>query len=229
MIHILSLETSTSVCSVALHQNGVLVSIKEIDVIGAHAERIMGLIDEVMSESRLSKNNLSAIAVSSGPGSYTGLRIGVSTAKGLAFGLNIPLIGVNTLKALSLSAIEQMTEKGVSIPLIDARRTEVYCQVFSEENEPLSDIHSEVLSENSFENYLRKGPVYFCGDGVAKTKTIILHPMAVYLSSQISANQIGKLAYLKFENEDFEDLAYFVPNYLKEFKVLHSKKNPFKR
>lgn len=229
MVLILSLETSTSVCSVALHQDGVLISLKEIDVIGAHAERVMGLIEEVISESGFLRKNLSAIAVSSGPGSYTGLRIGVSTAKGLSFGLNIPLIGINTLKALSLSAIEQMDEKGISIPLIDARRSEVYFQAFSEKNEPLCDIQSELLVDSSFENYLKQGPVYFIGDGVQKAREIVRHPNALFLSASISAKQVGELAFTKFQKEEFENLAYFVPNYLKEFKVLHSKKNPFKR
>lgn len=229
MALILSLETSTSVCSVALHRSGVLLSLSEIDVTGAHSERLMGLIEEVITEAGISIVDLSAVAVSSGPGSYTGLRIGVSAAKGLAFGWGVPLIGVETLGALAKAANGEMQGRGFAVPLIDARRDEVYCQVFDSENNFLSAIRAEILTENSFQNYLDQASVYFIGDGVEKTKEIIKHPNAEFLSLPISSKYVGELAFSKFQTSQFEDIAYFVPNYLKEFKVLKSKKNPFKR
>lgn len=222
---ILSIETSTSVCSVAIHEKGDLISLKELHESGAHSEKLIGLIDSVLSEAGVLYPELVAIAVSEGPGSYTGLRIGVSTAKGLAFALNKPLIGINTLQAIASSHTYNQGEIGIAV--LDARRMEVFSQVFGENLKEISAIESVILDEFSYQDFLERGKVYFSGDAVAKVKSVISHRNAVFLENlAVSASNLGGLAYEKFQSKSFEDIAYFVPNYLKEFKALHSKKNP---
>ena len=225
MVRILSIETSTSVCSVAVHLEGVLVSLFEINESGAHAEQLMGLIENVLDGAGISYSKLDAIAVSEGPGSYTGLRIGVSTAKGLAFGLSKPLIAVNTLQALASASPAKPGE--LIIPVLDARRMEVYREVFNWEGISVNELRSEVLAEDSFQNFLEKGKIYFLGDAVEKVKSVIRNPNAVFLEDlTVSAKHMGLISYEKFLRAEFADIAYFVPNYLKEFKALQSKKNP---
>lgn len=225
MAIILSIETSTLICSVALHKNGELLGLREIVETGAHAQKLMDLIDSVLTEQKLEIKVLSGIAVSEGPGSYTGLRIGVSTAKGLAFSGDLPLIGVGALKALALGASRQIESPGVIIAMLDARRMEVYREIFDSDLNIISAIEAEIIDESSFQSLLDKGKVYFVGDAVEKVSQVISHPNANFLRIAVSADLIGKEAYVKYQNQEFEDLAYFVPNYLKEFKALHSKKN----
>jgi tRNA threonylcarbamoyladenosine biosynthesis protein TsaB len=225
MANILSIETSTSICSVAVHDSGILLSLAEITEPGAHAERLMQLGLDVVEKAGLALANLDAIAVSEGPGSYTGLRIGVSTAKGLAFGLNLPLISINTLQALA-SAVNP-EEGALIIPVLDARRMEVYREVFDSNINSVSKLDSEILVEGAFQNFLEKGRVYFIGDALEKVKTVVSSENAQFVSDlTFSAAHLGRLAWGKFQNQDFADIAYFVPNYLKEFKALQSKKNP---
>lgn len=225
MAIILSIETSTSICSVALHKNGDLLGLREIEETGAHAQKLMGLIDSLLVEQKLEIKELSAIAVSEGPGSYTGLRIGVSTAKGLAFSGSLPLIGVGALKALALGAKHQVDHQGLIVSMLDARRMEVYREIFDSDLNIINPIDAEIIDENSFQNQLEKGKVSFVGDAVDKVSQVISHPNANFLRIAVSADLIGKEAFVKYQNQEFEDLAYFVPNYLKEFKALHSKKN----
>lgn len=225
MARILSIETSTSVCSVAVHDSGELLSICEIIESGAHAERLMQLVLDAVGKAKLELSDLDAISVSEGPGSYTGLRIGVSTAKGLAFGLNLPLISINTLQALASAVVAE--EGTLIIPVLDARRMEIYREVFDSNLNSVSRLDSEILEEGAFENFLKKGRVYFVGDGLEKLKPVVSSENATFLTDlTFSATHLGKLAWVKFQKQDFADLAYFVPNYLKEFKALHSKKNP---
>ena len=222
---ILSIETSTTICSVAVHQDGELISLKELNESGAHSEKLMGMIDSVLLEVNLEYAQLDAIAVSQGPGSYTGLRIGVSTAKGLAYALGKPLIGINTLQAIASSRVYEKGEIGIAV--IDARRMEVYSQAFGQNLIELSPIESIILEDDAYSSYLNSYKVYFSGDGIEKVKNVINHENAMFLKdSSLSAKHLGKLAFEKFTRSDFEDIAYFVPNYLKEFKALHSKKNP---
>lgn len=224
MAKILSIETSTSICSVAIHEDGDLVSLEELDEAGAHSEKLIGLLDKAIYQSGLGYSTLDAIAVSEGPGSYTGLRIGVSTAKGLAFALNKPLIGVNTLKALA--SVRTYASGEIGIAILDARRMEVYSQIFGENLVELSPVESVILDENSYLGYLNKGKVYFIGDALVKTKSVVSHPNAVFLENlKISAKWLGGVAFEKYKFGMFEDIAYFVPNYLKEFKALVSSKN----
>lgn len=225
MANILSIETSTSVCSVAVHSGGVLQALCELSEGSAHAERLMLLVEEVVEKADIGFPDLDAIAVSEGPGSYTGLRIGVSTAKGLAFGLNKPLIGVNTLQALASSV--ELKEDELVIPVLDARRMEVYREVFDWRLESAAPLDAEVLSLDSFQNFLQSHRVYFLGDAVEKVESMVKSKNAVFLTGvTFSARHMGGLAFGKYQKAEFADLAYFVPNYLKEFKALHSKKNP---
>ena len=225
MVNILSIETSTSVCSVAVHADGELISLLEIEESGAHAEKLMLLIGDSIEKAGLHFKDMDAIAVSSGPGSYTGLRIGVSTAKGLAFGLGRPLIGVETLQALGSALV--LSEGDLVIPVLDARRMEVYMEVFDWKFNSEEELRSEILSEDSFQNFLKKGRVYFVGNAVEKLKTLVRNENAEFVTDlSFSAKHMGKISFEKFQKKDFVDIAYFVPNYLKEFKALHSKKNP---
>jgi tRNA threonylcarbamoyladenosine biosynthesis protein TsaB len=222
---ILSIETSTSVCSVAIHDRGELCFLLEINEPGAHAERLMLLIEEVIIKAGIEFADLKAVAVSEGPGSYTGLRIGVSTGKGLAYGLSIPLIGINTLHALA--SVVHLEEGEYVIPVLDARRMEVYREVFDKDLNSESELQPEILAENAFQDFLEKGNVYFIGDAVDKVKSVVKSENAKFITElTFSAKHMGRIAWKKFQKKEFTDLAYFVPNYLKEFKALHSKKNP---
>ncbi len=223
MAFILNIETSTKKCSVSISKNGKVIALQELNQENySHSEKLHLFIQKVIEDAGISISDLSAIAVSKGPGSYTGLRIGVSTAKGLCFALEIPLISVSTLQALALQVQE---EKGVIIPLLDARRMEVYSAVFSVENQQVREIKAEVIDENSFEEYLENQQVYFLGDGANKCKEIILHSNTNFIDDALpSAKEMAVLSYQKWQQKDFEDVAYFEPFYLKDFVVTRSKK-----
>ena len=227
MARILSIETSTSICSVAIHEQGELLGLAEIKETGAHAEKLLLLVDEVFEKAGLSFADLDAVAVSQGPGSYTGLRIGVSTAKGIAYALDIPLIGINTLQAMAAS--QRVAPGDYVVAVLDARRKEVYTQTFGDSQQELSPIEAVVLEEGVFASILEKGRVYFVGDGVEKVKEEVKSANAVFIADwaiSLSAKNMGVLAFNKYNRQELEDLAYFVPNYLKEFKALQSTKNP---
>jgi tRNA threonylcarbamoyladenosine biosynthesis protein TsaB len=227
MSFIVSIETATKVCSVALHENGNLCSIRELDAENAHSQNIIGFIDQVLKERELAIKDLSAVAVSAGPGSYTGLRIGVSVAKGLAFASKIPLISIGTLEALGSQVFSQAEVNSYVIPMIDARRMEVYGMVFNDKGETIVPAQPFLLEENPFQNLIDKGrPLYFLGDGSEKAKSKINSSKAIFLPNLNSANAIGELAFKKFSKKEFVELAYFEPNYLKEYRVLTSTKNP---
>ncbi|MCS5491995.1 tRNA (adenosine(37)-N6)-threonylcarbamoyltransferase complex dimerization subunit type 1 TsaB [Algoriphagus limi] len=223
---ILSLETSTDICSVALHKEGVLLSEKTIREEGAHSRLLPELMDQVMMKGGFELKHLDAVAVSGGPGSYTGLRIGVSTAKGLAFALGIPLISVDTLQAMAVQAWRQ-NPKAIVVSMLDARRMEVFREIFGPSGEVLEPIAAEILDENSFSSWLSKSELYFVGNANQKAKEVITSSRAIFLDVFPNSSSVGEIAWRKFQNEDFEDVAYFTPNYLKEFRVLKSKKNPF--
>jgi tRNA threonylcarbamoyladenosine biosynthesis protein TsaB len=227
MARILSIETSTSICSVAIHEQGELLALAEIKEPGAHAEKLLLLVDEVFEKAGLSFADLDAVAVSQGPGSYTGLRIGVSTAKGIAYALEIPLIGINTLQAMAAS--QSVAPGDYVVAVLDARRKEVYTQTFGDSLQELSPIEAVVLEEGVFASILEKGRVYFVGDGVEKVKEEVKSANALFIADwaiSLSAKNMGVLASEKHARQEWEDLAYFVPNYLKEFKALQSTKNP---
>ena len=227
MARILSIETSTSICSVAIHEQGELLALAEIKEPGAHAEKLLLLVDELFEKAGLSFGDLDAVAVSQGPGSYTGLRIGVSTAKGIAYALEIPLIGINTLQAMAAS--QSVAPGDYVVAVLDARRKEVYTQTFGDSLQELSSIEAVVLEEGVFASILEKGRVYFVGDGTEKVKEEVKSANALFIADwaiSLSAKNMGVLASEKHARQEWEDLAYFVPNYLKEFKALQSTKNP---
>jgi len=216
MAYILCLETSTTNCSVALTKDGQIIASKEdYDTKYSHAERLHQFITVVIKEGAIALGDLDAIAISKGPGSYTGLRIGVSAAKGLCYGLDIPLISINTLHSL---AMQVQPKEGFVVPMIDARRMEVYSAVFSKDYEQVRATEAEVLSETSFDIYLGNKKVYFIGNGVAKFAEICSHNNAEFIPEKLpSAMQMATLSYTQFLRNNFEDVSYFEPYYLKDF------------
>ena len=216
MALILCLETATTNCSVGLAKDGKLLSLKEDNSKNySHAEKLHVFIDEVFEETGISAKDLDAIAISKGPGSYTGLRIGVSTAKGLCYSLDIPLISVPTLDLLAQNLKK---EKGIFISMLDARRMEVYSAVYNSDFEQIRDTRAQVLDESSFEEYLEKSEVHFIGNGVEKFEEICKNPNAVFHKQVFpSAREMAEIAELKYKKSDIEDVAYFEPYYLKDF------------
>lgn len=213
---ILNIETATKNCSVSIAEEGKTIALKELnDGNYSHAEKLHKLIEQVAVEAKISLSDLKAIAVSKGPGSYTGLRIGVSAVKGLCFALDIPMISVNTLQSLALSV---SIDKGYKIPLLDARRMEVYSQVFSEKNEKMREVTADIIDSDSFSENLNAEKVYFFGDGAEKCKGIITHKNAVFIDDKFpSAKEMSVISFEKYLKNEFEDVAYFEPFYLKEF------------
>ncbi len=216
MSYILNIETATKNCSVSISKEGKTVALKELnDGNYSHAEKLHELIKQVVLEAKIELSNLNAIAVSKGPGSYTGLRIGVSSAKGLCFALDIPLISVNTLQSLAFSV---SIDKGYKIPLLDARRMEVYSQIFNDKTEKIREVKAEIIISDSFSDYLNDQKVYFFGDGAEKCKETITHENAIFIDGLFpSAKEMSAISYEKFKKDEFEDVAYFEPFYLKEF------------
>ena len=187
----------------------------------SHSEKLHIYIDDVLKEANVHLNKVDAIAISKGPGSYTGLRIGVSAAKGLCYALNKPLISVSTLEALSHQI---KIEEGIIIPMLDARRMEVYSAIFNSQHCQVRETQAQILEEHSFKDYLEKGKAYFIGNGVNKTKELINNPNAVFVENKLpSANEMSLLAYYKYKKNDFENVAYFEPYYLKDFIGLKTK------
>lgn len=217
MAAILCLETSSINCSVALGIDGKLVSLREeSNQKYLHAEKLHVFIEEVLKEANFDMAKLDAIAVSKGPGSYTGLRIGVSAAKGLCFALGIPLISIPTLEVL-IAEIELEKDCFV-IPLIDARRLEVYSAVFDSKKKQIHETKAEVITENSFEKYLDQKKTIFIGDGASKFKALCNHENAYFQEATLpSAKNMISIAASKNKISDIEDVAYFEPFYLKEF------------
>ena len=215
MAYILNIETSTTNCSVSLFNDLELIDcIEENTQDYSHSKSLHVFIDSVLKNSELKPKDLSAISVSKGPGSYTGLRIGVASAKGLCFALDIPLTSIETLKILS----ENISNKGIVIPCLDARRMEVYSAVFNNKNERIRNTRAEILNEDSFNKYLSIDEVYFIGNANKKIKEIIAHKNAKFIDDVLpSSRQMGTLSFNKFKNNQFEDLNNFEPLYLKDF------------
>lgn len=216
MAAILCIETSTTNCSVAIAVDGEIKAIREENNQQySHAEKLHVFIEEVLKEADIDKKQLNAVAVGKGPGSYTGLRIGVSAAKGLCFALDIPLISSLTLEVL----IQQVQcEDCYIIPLLDARRMEVYSAVFNSNKKQIRETQAEILDENSFQEYLNERKTIFIGDGSNKFESLCQHKNAVFHKEGFpSAANMGFMAEVKYIISDIEDVAYFEPYYLKEF------------
>jgi tRNA threonylcarbamoyladenosine biosynthesis protein TsaB len=219
---ILQIETATTVCSVALAKDGQVIGYKQIDQRNIHAEVITVFIDELLAAEGLNYNDLDAIAVSCGPGSYTGLRIGISTAKGLCFALDKPLIAIETLEAMAYGAINDPainTDDLLLCPMIDARRMEVYTAIFNDKGERVQPTTAEIIDENSFSELLKNNKILFFGDGADKCEpTLGSNANAQFLMNFTnSATYLTQKAAEKLAAKDFEDVAYFEPYYLKDF------------
>ena len=222
MYNIILIETSTALCSVALAQDGVVTSYRESSAPKAHASLTAVFIQEMLSERGLTLADCDAVCVSKGPGSYTGLRVGVSTAKGLCFGSDKPLLAVGTLDTLVAQADEIAGIKYI-IPMIDARRMEVYTAVF-ENGVQITETSPMIIDETSFAEYLEQGPCLFIGDGAGKCADVIKHPNAQFCQCWPKASAMLEPAMAAYKEKRFEDVAYFEPFYLKEFVATVSKK-----
>lgn len=217
---LLSLETSTDVCSVAVHQEGTLLAVAEVHMGQAHASKLALLIKEVMGIANVVMKDLNAIAVSAGPGSYTGLRIGTSTAKGLCYALDVPLVSAGTLDVMAAHMRTVASKDVLLCPMIDARRMEVYCSLYSGEGVSISEVEARVIDDHSFIGQLNANRIVFGGNGSGKCRDVITHHNAVFLDGIFpSAKHLGTLAYRKFVGGDVEDLLRFEPFYLKDFKA----------
>lgn len=222
MTNILQIETATTACSVAIAANGVVIHSKQINQRNIHAEVITLFIDELLKQAGLQYTDLDAVAVSSGPGSYTGLRIGISTAKGLCFAAEKPLIAVETLEAMADgigSVYADIPAGSLLCPMIDARRMEVYTALFNTAGERVKPTAAEIIDENSFADELKHTPVVFFGDGAEKCRAVLgdNHNALIIPDYSNTADSLSKRAYAKFLAADFEDVAYFEPFYLKDF------------
>lgn len=222
---ILNLETSSTNCSVCLAKDGVILAMKELNSESySHAEKLHVFIEEVIEEGTLKMQDLEAIAVSKGPGSYTGLRIGVSAAKGLCYALGIPLVSISTLKSMA-SQLKGVNDDVTIIPVLDARRMEVYSAVFDNQLNQVRETKAEIIDEQSFEAYIGSTSVHFLGSGAEKIKGIFnSENLTFHLDVVPSAKEMALISFDKFKNKDFEDVAYFEPYYLKDF-VLQTKKD----
>lgn len=229
MPKILSIETGTAICSVALSKGNNLVALRESCENIAHSSKLSIFINELLEQENLCVADLDAITVSEGPGSYTGIRIGVSTAKGLCFGADKPLIAVGSLLSLVNIAIEEMKPdpKTILCPMIDARRMEVYTALFNSNAEMFSSVFAQIVDENTYSELLKTNTVLFFGDGADKCKTVINSPNAIFADIKASARGMIAAAVKKFTNSDFVDIAYFEPFYLKDFVATTSKKKVF--
>ncbi|WP_369048189.1 tRNA (adenosine(37)-N6)-threonylcarbamoyltransferase complex dimerization subunit type 1 TsaB [Tenacibaculum sp. UWU-22] len=223
MAYILNIETATKNCSVSLAKNGTILALKELNNGNySHAEMLHPFMVAVLKEANVNPSDITAVAVSKGPGSYTGLRIGVSAAKGLCFAFGVPLISIETLTALAHKIIP---DDGIIIPMIDARRMEVYSAIYDCKYNQIREIKAEIITENSYKEYLPNQKVYFLGDGAEKCKDVITHNNAIFVSNKYpSAKEMAKLSFEKYKKNDIEDVAYFEPFYLKDFVAVPEKK-----
>lgn len=227
MALILSIETSGISCSVALHRDGTLINTLQVNEPQAHASRLGPLIQDVFQLSSIGISSLHAVAISAGPGSYTGLRIGTSTAKGICFSLGIPLIAVTTLDLLAFEGKQALSvSEGLLCPMIDARRMEVYCQVMTMDLKVVAPMEAKIIDESAFSELLKHDRMFFFGDGAGKCREVLTHangffPEGIYPS----ADALGIMANERFNNNSFDDLTAFTPVYLKEF--VAKKAQPF--
>ena len=224
MAKILLLETSGTILSVALASDGAVIADRVCREPRMQASLTAPLVKEVLDDAGIGPKELDAVCVSKGPGSYTGLRVGTSTAKGLCFGAGVPLIAVSTLDILSVipDLIGNLT---AIVPMIDARRMEVYTAVYSPAGERLTDIEAKVIGPESFAEELAAGPVLFIGDGALKCQAVLNSPNAFFREAFPLASAMAPLAEKAYKEKQFEDLAYFEPFYLKEFVATLPRKN----
>jgi tRNA threonylcarbamoyladenosine biosynthesis protein TsaB len=234
MARILNIETATQLCSVALSSDGKCILQREIVEERSHASQLTVFIEELLHEAGINPDKLDAIAVGKGPGSYTGLRIGVSTAKGLCYGSGIPLIAVGTLKIMAMQVItnhvsgiqEVMSRPGTLLcPLIDARRMEVFTCLFNSLGNEVEEVSAKIVDADTFSNYLPDHQMIFFGNGMKKCQNLLAHRNAIFIENIFPhASSLALIAENKFQQHEFEDLAYFEPFYLKDFIATTPKK-----
>ncbi|MEM9361222.1 MAG: tRNA (adenosine(37)-N6)-threonylcarbamoyltransferase complex dimerization subunit type 1 TsaB [Bacteroidota bacterium] len=226
MALVLNLETATTNCSVSISENDKTIFLKENNAVEySHSEQLHVFIEDVLKEASLSFSDFDAVAVSKGPGSYTGLRIGVSAAKGLCFSLDIPLISVPTLQSMARQV--KLGENEISIPVLDARRMEVYSAVYDAGYKEIRETRAEIIDEDSFKEFAVYDKVYIVGSGAKKCNEILECPNFEFDASLTpSANEMASIAYEKYQKQQFEDVAYFEPYYLKDFVLQGKKTNP---
>jgi tRNA threonylcarbamoyladenosine biosynthesis protein TsaB len=223
MAYILHLETATKVCSVAIARDGILISYKETSVANSHSSLITNFIDDVVKAAGITLHDLNAICISMGPGSYTGLRIGVSTAKGFCYALNIPLIAINTLQSMAnyyaANNPDHLNNETLLCPMIDARRMEVFTAFFDQEGKFVTETSAEIINDESFNKELSDHKIIFFGDGAGKCAQSLSHnPSAVFHDEfTISSRGMISIAWEKYKAKHFENVAYFEPYYLKDF------------
>ncbi len=229
MAYILSIETSTQVCSVAIASDGLVIGSKESFDDKTHASLLTVFIDELLKANNIKVKDLQAVSVSQGPGSYTGLRIGVSVAKGLCYAAGLPLIAVNTMKAMALMAKENLNDPNLLLcPMIDARRMEVYSELFEYNLTEKRGVIAEVINSDSYHELLANQQVAFFGNGAAKCSELLLKSNARFIENIYpSAKYMAKLAYEAFTRQEFVDVAYFEPFYLKDFVATIPKRRMF--
>ena len=219
---ILYIETATDVCSVALSKGSEIIGLKEEAGGNNHAKHLLPFVDEVLKQAGIVMKDINGVAVSIGPGSYTGLRIGVSTAKGIAYTAGIPVMAISTLESIAQGAktlwAESSSEQPQIIPMIDARRMEVFTTRYDFDMNPLEEVSSRIIDETTFAELLSKVKVLFCGNGMPKCKEILSSfPNAKFMDAPISAKNMLPAALRKWQKQEFEDVAYFEPFYLKEY------------
>lgn len=215
---ILSIETSTGVCSVALHDDATLVATAELHREQSHAAKLAVFINQVLDMADVRMADIQAVAVSAGPGSYTGLRIGTSTAKGICYAAGIPLVAPGTLEIMAAEISGANAGAASLCPMLDARRMEVYCQVFNAAGESVMPPQAKIIDENSFEELLNAGPVLFFGNGAEKCREVIRHVNARFIEGVYpKASVLGRVAFSRLKKGEIEDLARFEPFYLKDF------------
>jgi tRNA threonylcarbamoyladenosine biosynthesis protein TsaB len=229
---ILCLETSTPLCSVVLCDNSGVVALRESNDGKSHASLLTVFIDELLTEAGIGAADLEAVAVSRGPGSYTGLRIGVSAAKGIAYAASVPMIGVDTTLSMFHGVSEIAEKKSLTgnstlfVPMLDARRMEVYYSIYTGNGETYREVSAEVIDENSFSDIPADSRLVFFGDGASKCRVILEGPDKIFIENfRISAAHMYKPAFKAFRERRFEDTAYFEPFYLKDFIASRPKKN----
>ncbi|QIA06622.1 tRNA (adenosine(37)-N6)-threonylcarbamoyltransferase complex dimerization subunit type 1 TsaB [Draconibacterium halophilum] len=226
MAIILNIETSTEVCSVSLAENGKTLAQKESTEGLNHSKLLTVFIEDLFSENKFDINKIDAVAVSKGPGSYTGLRIGVSVAKGLCYGLGKPLIGIGSIEAMGNYVVENVGEfykakdgeELLFCPMIDARRMEVYTALFDETGKAVSNVTAEIIDENAFADHLNTKKILFFGNGAEKCREKLTHENVLFNGPEkTTARFMQNLAEIKYNKKEFEDVAYFEPFYLKDF------------
>jgi tRNA threonylcarbamoyladenosine biosynthesis protein TsaB len=235
MALILNIESSTEVCSAALAREGKILDVLE-DITGQNHSMLMTVyIEELLKKNNIAPDQLEAVAVSAGPGSYTGLRIGVAAAKGICYALKIPLVAITSLASMAHQVITNREKYQLSsgpmlfCPMIDARRMEVYTAFFNDQEELIREIQADIIGPDSYETLLNQVKVVFFGNGAAKCKETIIHPNAVFLDDiKTSALYMAELSEKSFRGQKFEDVAYYEPFYLKDFVATIPTKNVFR-